>query len=79
MKKTATLLLCAAAYTLHGQNYSFNYKVQDSLKPNLPDFSYYSKNYASVFGTRQYTLERDKITRLSIYKLLLLRRWQVHP
>ncbi len=67
MKKTATLLLCAAACTLYGQHYSFNYKVQDSLKPNLPDFSYYSKNYTSVFGTHQYTLERDKITRLSIY------------
>lgn len=68
MKKMLSLLLLFSAMALSAQqHYSFNYKVQDSLKPNLPDFTYYSKNYASVFGTHQYTLERDKITRLSIY------------
>lgn len=59
------LIFCTTSLT--AQQYSSNYKVQNSLKPNLPDFSYYSKNYKSVFGTRQYTFDRDKFNKFSIY------------
>lgn len=46
---------------------SFTAKLQDSLKLQMPDFGYYSKNYTSVFGTHQYTLDRDRIKKFSIY------------
>jgi len=68
MKTILSLLLLVTATGLSAQqHYSFNYKVQDSLKPNLPDFTYYSKNYATVFGMRHYTFDRDKIKKLSVY------------
>lgn len=67
MKKLACMFLIFCTASLTAQQYSSNYKVQNSLKPNLPDFSYYSKNYKSVFGTRQYTFDRDKFNKFSIY------------
>lgn len=67
MKKLACILLVFCAASLSAQQYSSGYKAQNSLKPNLPDFSYYSKNYKSVFGTHQYTFDRDKLNKFSIY------------
>lgn len=60
MKKCFALAVLFAATAVYGQDaqkYSFVYKEQPQLPASLPDFSYYSRNYTSVFGEYQFNFD----------------------
>ncbi|MFP9115128.1 hypothetical protein ACLI1A_14410 [Flavobacterium sp. RHBU_3] len=61
------VLITATAGFAQQKKLSFTAIPQDSLKLKLPDFSYFSKNYESVFGRFQYTFDRGAINNRSIY------------
>ncbi|AWH86494.1 hypothetical protein HYN59_15865 [Flavobacterium album] len=70
MKKYLLFFAIAAGFTAKAQvsgNSAPMTKANDSIVFQKPDFTFYSKNYNTIFDYYQYTFDAQKISKRSVY------------